>query len=192
MKIFAGNPVNSLEFDEITYIISTESWSFSDWDSVCTTLEKDKLYLFFRDKKYEINKDNFLFNVNGTKIIYGNFYESLNNNFYLYSSLARVDLIVLHLKILNLENIKKMLEMIKSFVYFYKIPTLLIMRNGMKINIYHYFRNEERVSYENKLYFVLELEKNNNFIILNKNKKILIKKYNEYIKEADKNVNKKV
>jgi hypothetical protein len=66
------------------------------------------------------------------------------------------------------------------------------MRNGMKINIYHYFRNEERVSYENKLYFVLELEKNNNFIILNKNKKILIKKYNEYIKEADKNVNKKV
>lgn len=192
MKVFAGNPVNSLEFDEITYTISTESWSFSDWDSVCTILEKDKLYLYFKDKKYEINNKNFLFNVNGTKIIYGSFYESLNNNFYLYSTLARADLIVLHLKILNLDNIKKMLEMIKSFVYFYKIPTLLIMRNGLKINIYHFFINEDGVSYENKLYFVLELEKNNNFIILNKNKKILIKKYNDYIKEADKNVNKKV
>jgi hypothetical protein len=192
MKIFAGNPVNSLEFDEITYTISTESWSFSDWDSVCTIIDKDNLFLYFKDKKYEINNENFLFNINGTKIVYGNFYESLNNNFYLYSSLVRTDLVVLHLKILNNDNISKMLETIKSYVYFYKLPTLVIMRNGLKINLYNYYIKENKVSYESEHYFVLNIEKNNKFVVLNKEKAILIKKYRHYIKEVERNVDKKV
>ncbi|MDK2945925.1 hypothetical protein [Geotoga petraea] len=192
MKIFAGNPVNSLEFDQITYTISTESWSFSDWDSVCTVLDKDNLYLYFKDKKYEINNENFLFNINGTKIIYGKFYESLNNNFYLYSSLIRTDLVVLHLKILNADNILKMLETIKSYVYFYKLPTLVLMRNGLNIKLYNYYIKENKVSYESEHYFVLDIDKNNKFVVLNKEKEILIKKYSRYIKEVERNVDKKV
>lgn len=192
MRIFAGNPVNSLEFDDITYTISTESWSFTDWDSVCTILDKDKLYLFFKNKKYEINENNYLFNVNGTKIIYGGFYESLNNSFYIYSSIARVDLIVFYLKILNENNILKMLEAIKSHIYFHKIPTLVILRNGLKYNIYHFFIEEEKVFYENKHYFVLDLEKNNRFTVLSKNKKILYDKLKSYLKEDDNIANKKV
>ncbi len=192
MKIFAGNPVNSLEFDEITYTISTESWSFTDWDSVCTILENDKLYLYFKNKKYEINEDNFLFNINGSKIIYGGFYESINSNFYLYSSLARTDLIVLHLKILHDENINKMLETIKSHAYFYKIPILIVMRNGLKYNLYFYSMEENKVDYENKHYFIINLNKNNKFTILSKNKKLLAQKLLKNKKEADKNVNKEI
>ncbi|MGM0639912.1 MAG: hypothetical protein ACQESN_00610 [Thermotogota bacterium] len=192
MKIFAGNPVNSLEFNEITYTISTESWSFTDWDSVCTILEKDKLYLYFKNKKYEINEENFLFNINGSKIIYGGFYESINSNFYLYSSLARTDLIVLYLKILHDDNVNKMLKTISSHAYFYKIPILIIMRNGLNHNLYYYSIQENKVSYENKHYFILDLNKNNKFTILSKNKKLLVEKLSKLKKEADKSANKEI
>jgi hypothetical protein len=85
-----------------------------------------------------------------------------------------------------------MLETIKSYVYFYKLPTLVLMRNGLNIKLYNYYIKENKVSYESEHYFVLDIDKNNKFVVLNKEKEILIKKYSRYIKEVERNVDKKV
>ncbi|HOT31748.1 MAG TPA: hypothetical protein PLM73_02745 [Petrotogaceae bacterium] len=127
MKLYAGNPINAIEFmnDDLNLIISTSPWSFKDQGMAVIIIDK-KIKLYTGDQAYEINSGSRFLNLNEYKLCFGFGHDCLNYDFFFMNWIKNTDLIVLSINIEKKENYEKFFDHIASNISIVKVPTLLL------------------------------------------------------------------
>jgi hypothetical protein len=127
LKLYAGNPINAIEFmnDDLNLIISTSPWSFKDQGMAVIIIDK-KIKLYTGDQAYEINSGSRFLNLNEYKLCFGFGHDCLNYDFFFMNWIKNTDLIVLSINIEKKENYEKFFDHIASNISIVKVPTLLL------------------------------------------------------------------
>ncbi|MDN5343085.1 hypothetical protein OF820_02935 [Oceanotoga sp. DSM 15011] len=172
MNIYAGNPINSMEFFSINLILSTEPWSLNDHSSFNIIYRNNDFKVF--NKNNQIEEKNIL-KVYGFNIFIGKLKEALDYNHYILSNLEQCDLNIFYIDV-DYSNIEKYLNHISSCSNFSGIDSIIILYNKKVFSgIYYYSKDKKEYIEKNSIYTFFELRKNFN------NKRINIKKLKEIV-----------
>lgn len=162
MKLFVGNPLNSLEFTDLDILISTSDWSLNDQSEVVAIINKYSVECYINKNKMVLNKDNRFMTEKNFLLSFGYTNDAMNFEFYFLNLLYQTDLIILSLNFSEM-LLEKILSHIHSNLRKVKIPALIVnmMNDRPKIS---YIVPNYKNSYEIKdaLYFYLEINKNGN------------------------------
>ncbi|BBE32024.1 hypothetical protein OSSY52_21650 [Tepiditoga spiralis] len=161
MKIFAGDPINAIEFlnEDINLIFSTSSWSY-DQGEVIFIMNKRSINLFNNNKHYLLNKKNREIQISNFKINFGYIEDVLNFNYYFYNQLIKTDLIIFKFEISTLNNLEKIYKHVQSNIRKVHIPVMIFYFYKKKIYIsYIVSNNENMFVFKDAIYAYINLEK---------------------------------
>ena len=161
MKIFAGDPINALEFlnEDINLIFSTSSWSY-DQGEVIFIMNKRRIKLFNNNKNYILDKKNKEVQISNFKINFGYIEDVLNFDYYFYNQLIKTDLIIFKFEISTLSNLEKIYKHIQSNIRKVHIPVMIFYFYKNKIYISYIIPNDENTFiFKDALYAYIILEK---------------------------------
>lgn len=171
MKIFAGDPIHLMEFenDNVNINITSHSWSFLGQSGVSVILNSDSVNIFdgiaeeelrsFEDRIINVNDEN--------KLIFLLQSEGMKFENYFYAKMRHADLIVLRVDLLNKSSYGYLLNVIISNMFLVNIPILLfkIYKDKHEIS-YFYPDKKEYVIFKDSPYAYIEIEKFNDNIIM--------------------------
>jgi hypothetical protein len=162
MKLFVGNPLNSLEFTDLDILISTSDWSLNDQSEVVAILNKYSVECYINKNKIVLDKDNRFITEKNFLLSFGYTNDAMNFEFYFLNLLYQTDLIILSLNFSE-SLTDRVLSHIHSNLRQVKIPALIVNRikNEPKVSyIVPNYKNDYEV--KDALYFYLDIKKKDN------------------------------